>query len=98
VLTGYSKSYHFKDFQIKSNDWFYICEIVLFAYYDECGIPEVPLHGQVEYKPGDTEATYRCDDGYKLDSNYSIRHCIQGRWSGLQPICTKSKIQYSYIH
>jgi Sushi repeat (SCR repeat) len=89
VLTIHSNSYHFKNFILTSNDWFRICEIVLFAYHDECGHPEVPLHCHVQFETDYTRATYRCDEGYKLDSNYSIRHCIQGQWNGSQPICMK---------
>jgi Sushi repeat (SCR repeat) len=89
VLTDFSKSYHFKYFSFASNAWVYICEIVLFAYHDECGHPEVPLNGRVQWKPDDTEAIYRCEDGYQLDSNYSTRHCIQGQWNGSQPICIR---------
>ena len=89
VLTGYSESYNFKNFRFESNEWFRIYEIALFAYHDECGYPEVPLHGHVQFEPGDTKAIYLCDDGYHLASNISIRHCIQGQWNGSQPICTK---------
>jgi hypothetical protein len=62
VLTGYSESY-FKNFRFTSNEWFRICEILVFAYHDECGHPEVPLHGHVKFESGDTKAIYRCDDG-----------------------------------
>jgi Sushi repeat (SCR repeat) len=88
VLNGYS-NYHFKKFSFASNIWIYICEIELIVYHDECGQPEVPLHGHVQFETDDTQAIYRCDDGYKLDSNHPIRHCIQGQWNGSQPICTK---------
>ena len=90
VLTGYSKNYFklFKNFRLTSNNWsFYICKITLFAYHDECGHPEAPLHGHVQFEPGDTKATYRCDDGYQLNVPYDIRHCVRGKWNGSQPIC-----------
>ena len=94
VLTGYLKNYPFKNFLLTSNNWsFYICEIVLLVYHDECGHPEVPLNGRVQWKPDDTKATYRCDDDYQLVSNYSTRHCIQGQWNGSQPICTKFDVK-----
>jgi Sushi repeat (SCR repeat) len=88
LLTGYSNN-HFKCLSFTSNTWVSIYEILLFAYHDECGHPEVPLHGYVKYKPDDNEAIYRCDDGYQLDSNYSTRRCIQGEWNGPQPICIR---------
>jgi Sushi repeat (SCR repeat) len=88
VLNGSSDIY-LKSFRVTSNAWFRICEIVLLPYHDVCGHPEIPLHGNVAYKPGDAKAIYRCDDGYQLDSNYSTRHCIQGRWNGSQRICSK---------
>jgi len=90
ALTDFSKSYHFKYFSFASNAWVYICEILLFAYHDECGHPEFPLNGRVQWKPDDTEAIYRCEDGYKLDPNYSTRLCFQGEWNGPQPICIRS--------
>ena len=93
VLNKYSNSYHLKKLIFKSNKWFRVCEIVLFSYHDECGHPEVPLNGRVQWKPDDTKATYRCDDDYQLVSNYSTRHCIQGQWNGSQPICTKFDVK-----
>ena len=98
AFTDYSKNYYFKHFILTSNNWsFKICEIVLFAYLDECGHPEVPLHGHVHFEPGDTKATYRCDDGYHLASNISNRHCIQGRWNGSQPICSNTSLKMKYF-
>jgi Sushi repeat (SCR repeat) len=89
VLTNYSRSSknHWKDFLFTSNYRFEICKIVLLAYHDECGHPEVPLHGNVAFNPGDTEAIYWCDDGYQLSAPYDIRHCVRGKWNGSQPIC-----------
>jgi Sushi repeat (SCR repeat) len=89
VLIDHSNSGHFKNIRLTPNTGAYICEIILFAYHDECGHPEVPLHGHVQFEPGEAKAIYRCDDGYQLESNCSNRHCIQGRWNGSQPICTK---------
>ena len=64
-----------------------ICGIEVFAYYDECGHPEVPLNGRVQWNTGDTEAIYRCDDGYRLNVPSATRQCVQGEWNGLQAIC-----------
>jgi len=87
VLTGYSESYHVKNLNFTSDNWFRIYEIVLFAYHDECGHPEVPLHGNVKFESGDTKAIYRCGDGYQLNASHDTRHCVRGKWNGSQPIC-----------
>jgi Sushi repeat (SCR repeat) len=87
VLNKYS-IYRYKTLSFTFNIWVVICEIRLFAYHEECGRPEIPLHGHVQLESDDTKAIYWCDDGYQLKPNYPIRHCIQGRWNGSQPICT----------
>jgi Sushi repeat (SCR repeat) len=64
-----------------------VCGIEVFTLNDECGQPEVPLNGRVQWNPGDTEAIYRCDDGYQLNVPFTTRECVDGKWDGLQPIC-----------
>jgi Sushi repeat (SCR repeat) len=83
------KYQHLKEFQFLKDNIGYtlICGIEILAYYDECGHPEVPLHGQVQWTPDDANATYRCDEGYHLESNVSTRYCIQGKWNGPELTC-----------
>jgi len=83
-----SKYKHLRELQFLSDFGnTYLCGIEFLAYYDECGHPEVPLHGQVQWTPDDANATYRCDEGYHLESNVSTRYCIQGKWNGSELTC-----------
>ena len=86
-LTDHQKNVYFQKIMLVSKAEIYICKIELMTYHDECGHPEVPLNGRVQWNPGDTEAIYWCDDGYQLNVPYDTRHCVRGKWNGSQPIC-----------
>jgi Sushi repeat (SCR repeat) len=86
-LTDDQKNVYFQRIELVSKAEIYICKIELMTYHDECGHPEVPLNGSVKWNLGNTEAIYRCDDGYQLSAPYDIRHCVRGKWNGSQPIC-----------
>ena len=64
-----------------------ICVTELLTYHDDCGHPDVPVNGKVEWN--DTNAIYRCDEGYRLVSGSQSRWCDQGRWTGSESICMK---------
>jgi Sushi repeat (SCR repeat) len=83
-----NKHQHLKELQFSSNiGYTYICGIEFLANYDECGHPELPLHGHVQWTPDDANTTYRCDEGYHLESNVATRYCIQGKWNGSELTC-----------
>jgi Sushi repeat (SCR repeat) len=65
----------------------YICYFKVLAMYDDCGHPEIPLNGQVQWEPGDTRATYRCERGFQLEPPAQSRECVRGTWTGVEPIC-----------
>ena len=83
-----SKYQYLKELQFSSIEYKYICEMEFLAYYDVCGHPEIPLHGQVQWIPDDVNATYRCDEGYHLEANVSTRYCTRGKWNGSERTCT----------
>ena len=84
----FNKYQYLKELQFSSIEHAYICGIKFLAYYDECGHPEVPLHGQVQWIPDNVNATYRCDEGYHLEANVSTRYCTRGKWNGSERTCT----------
>ena len=65
----------------------YVCDFTILAMYDDCGHPEIPLNGQVQWEPGDTRATYRCERGFQLEPQAQSRECVRGTWTGVGPIC-----------
>jgi Sushi repeat (SCR repeat) len=89
VFFYFNGSVKFKKVRVSIGQFYSInvCGIEVFTLNDECGQPEVPLNGRVQWNPGDTEAIYRCDDGYQLNVPSDTRQCVQGKWNGLQPIC-----------
>jgi Sushi repeat (SCR repeat) len=64
-----------------------VCVTELLTYHDDCGHPEVPVNGKVDWN--DTNAIYRCGEGFQLISGSRTRWCDQGRWTGSEPICMK---------
>ena len=88
ILVYFDGSIYFKNLRLFINHFhFQVCNVELLVFHDECGHPEVPLNGWVQWNPGDTEAIYRCDDGYRLNVPSATRQCVQGEWNGLQAIC-----------
>jgi hypothetical protein len=67
----------------------YSAEIHTFP--DQCGSPEVPIDGEVEWNT--SIAIYRCKKGFQLKSGDLIRQCVDGEWAGPVPVCTEMEIE-----
>ena len=59
----------------------------LLTLNDNCGHPEIPINGHVQWMTNDITASYSCDKGYRLNPKSKIRHCIKGSWDGSEPTC-----------
>ena len=63
----------------------------------DCGDLPAPKNGGVTFYPGTTlasTATFRCKKGFRLVGS-EVRTCgVNGKWSGVQPVC-KSKRSFN---
>ena len=70
-----------------------LCEIEIFALADQCGHPEIPLNGHVQWKSSDLTAIYNCNPGFQMEPYTPIRHCLRGTWIGQEPVCRPADIK-----
>ena len=87
LFTNLSEKLSFESINVTSTKIFLLCRLEVFAFPDQCGQPEIPINGTVDWQRGSPKATYSCVEGYALEPGKKTRTCQNGRWSGTQPIC-----------
>ncbi len=72
-------------------------------YFDSCGYPGTPLHGQLlgtvdgDFNV-DGAVEFECDDGYELEGS-STRRCLSnGKWSGEDTTCKSKRFIINLFH
>jgi Sushi repeat (SCR repeat) len=68
-----------------------VCSAEIHTFPDQCGSPEVPIDGEVEWNT--SIAIYRCKKGFQLKSGDLTRQCVDGEWAGPMPVCTEMEIE-----
>jgi Sushi repeat (SCR repeat) len=66
---------------------FYVGQLEIYAFPNQCGHPEIPINGTVNWQSGSPIATYSCHSGYAVHSADTTRTCDKGKWSGNEPVC-----------
>ena len=87
VFTNLTEELSVLSIKLASSQSFTVCQLEVYALPEQCGHPEIPINGRVNWQRGSLNATYSCQEGYSLELNRETRTCEKGKWSGSEPLC-----------
>ena len=87
VFTNLTEELSVLSIKFASSRSFIVCQLEVYALSEQCGHPEIPINGRVDWQRGSPNATYSCNEEYFLEPNSETRTCEEGKWSGSELIC-----------